>query len=257
MFTHAIVKRPGRSLVEGITTAALGRPDYTRALGQHDRYIDVLAQCGVKVTILEAEEQYPDSVFIEDTAVLAERCAVVTRPGAPSRQGEEISVLNALHTFYSNIERIQAPGTLEGGDVMRVGDHFYVGLSARTNDEGFQQFSDIMNKYGYTAAAVQMTDFLHLKTGLAYLENNNLLVAGEFVHHADFTAFNRIVIDKEESYAANCIWVNDAVLAPMGFMKTKAAVEMAGYTVHEVDVSEFRKLDGGLSCLSLRFKKED
>jgi dimethylargininase len=240
-------------LIEGITSTNLGKPDYARALQQHDGYINALKSCGVTVKILEPEEQFPDAVFVEDTAVLTERCAIITNPGAPSRQGEEITIKEALKEFYTNMETITAPGTLEGGDVMRVGDHFYVGLSARTNEDGFRQFAGILNKYRYTASAVKLEKFLHLKTGLAYLENNNLLVAGEFVEHEEFKKFKRIIIAESEGYAANCIWVNDAVLVPIGYPRTKEAISKAGYKVMEVDVSEFRKLDGGLSCLSLRF----
>ena len=253
MFKNAIVRRPGRSLVSGITSANLGKPLYDKALRQHHMYVEALESCGVRVTVLEADENYPDSVFVEDTAVLAEKCAVITNPGAPSRRGEEISIKEALKKFYSSIECITAPGTLDGGDVMRVGDHFYVGLSARTNEQGIGQFADILSKYGYTAAAVKMEKVLHLKTGLAYLENNNLMVAGEFIHHPEFQSFKRMVVDEPESYSANCIRVNDNVLVPLGYAKTKAAIEAAGYKVLAVDVSEFRKLDGGLSCLSLRF----
>lgn len=253
MFRNVIVRRPGRSMTEGITTANLGKPGYEQALHQHDRYIETLQKCGVRVTVLEADETYPDSVFIEDTAVLSEKCAIITNPGAPSRQGEETSVKEALKHFYICIETIYAPGTLEGGDVMRVKDHFYVGLSARTNKEGLRQFTEILNKYGYTASGIELKEFLHLKTGLAYLENNTLLVAGEFIRHPEFEKFNRVIIDESENYAANCIRVNDYVLVPLGYPKTKAAVETAGFQTLEVDVSEFRKLDGGLSCLSLRF----
>lgn len=253
MFKHAIVRRPGESLMHGITLASLGKPDYKKALQQHDKYIEALIRCGVEVTILEAEEQYPDSVFVEDTAVLTEKCAVVSIPGASSRRGEEISIKETLKKFYTNIESVTAPGTLEGGDVMRVKDHFYVGLSARTNEEGARQFTDILNKYKYTVSTIKMKKFLHLKTGLAYLENNNLLTAGEFINHPGFETFNRIDIDDLERYAANCIWVNNVVLVPIGFPRTKAAIETLGYKTLEVDVSEFRKLDGGLSCLSLRF----
>ncbi len=253
MFKHAIVRRPGESLVDGITSADLGKPAYEKALQQHDKYIEALRSCGVEVTILEAEERYPDSVFVEDTAVLAEKCAIITNPGACSRQGEEISIKETLKKFYTHIESITAPSTLEGGDVMRVRNHFYVGLSARTNEEGAKQFAAILNKYGYTVSNVKMEKFLHLKTGLAYLENNNLLTAGEFIHRPGFETFNRIVIDDSESYAANCIWVNHVVLVPRGYPKTKAAIEALGYKTLAVDVSEFRKLDGGLSCLSLRF----
>jgi dimethylargininase len=253
MFRNAIVRRPGRSLSSGITSARLGKPDYERALQQHDKYIEALKSCGVQVTVLEAEEQYPDAVFVEDTAVLTGRCAVVTNPGAASRQGEEISIKEVLKKFYTNIETIIPPGNLEGGDVMQVGDHFYVGLSARTNEEGSRQLAEILKKYGYTVSFIKMKKFLHLKTGLAYLKNNHLLLAGEFINNPGFKTFSRIFIDASEGYAANCIWVNDVVLVPMGYPRTKAGIEAVGYKVLEVDVSEFRKLDGGLSCLSLRF----
>jgi dimethylargininase len=250
---RAIVRRPGLSMVEGLTGANLGKPDYKRALQQHDQYIAALEDCGLEVTILEALESYPDSVFVEDTAVLTERCAVITRPGALSRQGEEISILQALKPFYTRIEKIVAPGTLEGGDIMRVRDHFYIGLSGRTNAEGAKQLTTALNRYGYTASLVKMTQFLHLKSGVAFLDNNRLLTAGEFIGHPEFEAFDPIMVDEAESYAANCIRVNRAVLVPLGFPKTAEAIRKVGYPTLEVEVSEFRKLDGGLSCLSLRF----
>ncbi|MCP4148771.1 MAG: N(G),N(G)-dimethylarginine dimethylaminohydrolase [bacterium] len=255
MFKYAIVRRPGHSISEGITSAKLGQPVYQQALKQHDMYIKALEKCEVKVTVLEAEEKYPDSVFVEDTAVLANRCVIITNPGARTRQGEETTIKDILKNFYSfeSILSIKAPGTIEGGDVMRVGNHFYVGLSARTNEAGFQQFEKNLKQFGYTASIVQMKEFLHLKTGLSYLEDNNLLIAGEFIGSPEFEAFNQIPIDKSEEYSANCIRVNNYVLLPLGYPKTKKAVKKAGYNIIEVDVSEFRKLDGGLSCLSLRF----
>lgn len=253
MFKNVIVRRPGRSLSGGITSANLGKPDYDNALIQQDNYIEALKQCGVAVTVLEAQEEFPDSVFVEDTAVCTEKCAIITFPGADSRQGEETTIEQALEEFYDYIEHITMPGTLDGGDVMMVGGHFYVGMSDRTNDEGFRQFNAILESYGYSASSIAMEKFLHLKTGLAYLENNNLLVTGEFTGHPEFEKYNRIIVDETEAYAANSIWVNGKVLVPLGYPKTRAAVEAAGYEVIEVDVSEFRKLDGGLSCLSLRF----
>lgn len=255
MFKNAIVRRPGRSLSQGISSAGLGKPDYENALKQHDRYIEALEKCAVSVTVLDAQEDYPDSVFVEDTAVLTPHCAIITRPGADSRLGEETTIHEALKSFYDTIDIhvISPPGTLEGGDVMMVAGHFYAGLSARTNNDGTEQFEQFLNKYGLTSSTVPMKEFLHLKTGLAYLENNALLIAGEFVNSPVFESFDTIAIDPSESYAANCIWVNGTVLVPAGYPKTRAAIQKAGYPVIEVDVSEFRKLDGGLSCLSLRF----
>ena len=255
MFKNIIVRKPGKSLVDGIASADLGKPDYEKALKQHEAYIEALKKCGVEVTVLEADERYPDSCFVEDPAVVTKKCAIITNPGASSRKGEQVEIKEVLKKFYDekNIEEIKNPGTIEGGDVMMVGDHFYVGLSARTNEEGARQFIDILKKYGYDGTMVPLEKVLHLKTGLAYLENNNLLVAGEFVDNPVFKDFNRIIIDENEAYSANCIWVNGTVIVPAGYEKAKKAIEELGYKILIVDTSEYRKVDGGLSCLSLRF----
>ena len=256
MFKNVIVKRPCRAMVEGITSAPeLGKPDYELALKQHDSYIEALKSCGVEVTVLPADEAFPDSCFVEDPAVLTRKCAIITNPGAQSRNGETKAMIPAIRKFYpeDKIEYIKAPGTLEGGDVMMVGDHFYVGRSQRTNAEGIRQFIEILNKYGLTGSEVPLEKVLHLKTGVNYIENNNMLVSGEFIHKPDFEKFNKIVVPEDEAYGANCIWVNDTVIVAEGYPAVLAAVKKAGYQTITVDTSEYRKLDGGLSCLSLRF----
>ena len=256
MFQNVIVRRPCKAMVEGITSnPQLGKPDYEKALCQHDTYIEALKSCGVNVTVLPADERYPDSCFVEDPAVITRKCAIITNPGAPSRNGEKDEIIGAIREFFpeDKIEYIQAPGTLEGGDVMMVGDHFYVGRSARTNAEGIRQFIAILEKHGLSGSEVTLEEVLHLKTGVNYLENNNMLVSGEFVTKAEFAKFNSIQIPEEEAYAANCIWVNDTVIVPEGYPAVEAAVRSLGYRVILVDTSEYRKLDGGLSCLSLRF----
>jgi len=253
MFTKAIVRTPCAAMVQGITTANLGIPDYQKALSQHQLYIEALISCGLDVTILPPEEAFPDSTFVEDAALMTPSCAILTNPGAPSRTQETQSMLPVLHQFYQQVEKISAPGTVEAGDIMMVGNHYYIGLSERTNQQGAEQMIAILEKYGMTGSVVEMTEVLHLKTGLGYLENNNLLACGEFLVKNEFKQFNRLAVDADESYAANSVWINDTVLVPYGFPKTKSLIESVGYTVLDVDVSEFQKLDGGLSCLSLRF----
>jgi len=253
MFKNAIVRRPGKSMVDGIGPGTLGKVDHENALKQHDAYVEALKKTGVKVTVVESLEEYPDSCFVEDTAVLTRNCAIICNPGAASRNGEQVSIHESVKNFYENIEEIKFPGTVDGGDVMMVGDHFYVGISARTNKEGAEQFIGFLRKYGLDGTAVPLNEMLHLKTGLAYLENNNLLIAGEFIQDPMFKDFNKVIIPDDEGYAANCIWMNDYVLVPMGYPKVKKAVEDLGYKIIEVDTSEYKKLDGGLSCLSLRF----
>lgn len=253
MFQQAIARTPCSNMIHGLTTANLGQPNYNLAIQQHNQYLSVLKQCGVNLTLLPAEERFPDSVFVEDTVLCTSHCAILTRPGADSRRGEVDLMVSVLENFFENIEAIKSPGTLDAGDVMMVGSHFYIGLSARTNEIGAQQLMAILKKYGLTSSTVQMEQGLHLKSSMSYLENNNLLSVAGFAQPADYLQLNIITIPEQEAYAANCIWVNDFVLMPAGFPVTHTKISELGYNVLEVDVSEFRKLDGGLSCLSLRF----
>lgn len=256
MFKNAIVRRPARSLVEGITSnPQLGKPDYALALKQHDSYIKALENCGVNVTVLEPMEEFPDSCFVEDPAVITRNCAVITNPGAPTRRGETEGILPAVRKFFPDgkIEFIRSPGTLEGGDVMMAGDIFYVGRSARTNGEGIRQFAEILERHGLSVCEVPLEHVLHLKTGINYIENGNMLVSGEFTDKPVFDRYNKIVIPESEAYAANCIWVNGKVIVPSGYPAVEGLIRSAGYEVILTDTSEYRKLDGGLSCLSLRF----
>lgn len=256
MFQHVIVKRPCAAMINGITDhPELGAPDYEKALQQHDAYIETLRGCGVDVTVLPADEAYPDSCFVEDPAILTEQCAVITRPGALSRRGETAAIEQAVAKFYpaEKIFHITAPGTIEGGDVMRAGDTFYVGRSARTNEEGIRQLTAILAPYGYQVVAVPLSEVLHLKTGVVYLEGNTMLVSGEFLTKPAFAQYTKLEVPESEAYAANCIWVNGTVIVPEGYPTVLAAIQNAGYKTVTCDTSEYRKIDGGLSCLSLRF----
>jgi dimethylargininase len=253
MFTNAVVKQPCQNLINGISSAHLGPPDFARACRQHDAYIQALETCGLSVTVLPPDEAFPDSTFIEDTCLVTEHCTVITRPGHPSRQGETRAVADAMHRFDRPVLEITAPGTLDAGDVMQVNRHFYVGLSGRTNEQGIRQLEKLLKPYGYTVSAVALTSVLHLKTGVSYLENNCLLAWGEFVSHPEFAGFTVLKVADSEAYAANSVWINDRVLVPAGFDKTQDLIAAHGYDTMAVDVSEFQKLDGGLSCLSLRF----
>ena len=253
MFNHAIVRRPGKSLVNGITTAGLGQPDYQLALKQHDAYIDALQRCGLSVTVMDADEDYADGMFVEDTALVMPGLAVVTRPGAESRQGETDSMKKQLAEFFDQIEAIEAPGALDGGDIMMVGKHFFIGLSERTNETGAGQMIGYLNKHGYDGSTIQFGEGLHFKSSISYLENNHIIVTSELAGNSELAEFNAIVLDAADAYSANSVWVNDRVLVPTGFAKTSQSIMALGYEVIELDVSEFKKLDGGLSCLSLRF----
>lgn len=253
LFTRAILRKPGKSMIRGLRSSDLGLPDYELALHQHDDYVRSLQLCGLETNVLTADESHPDSVFVEDTALLTPACAIITRPGAESRRGETKSIRPVIEKYYDTVYEITGPATVEAGDIMMAGSHFYIGLSERTNMEGAEQLISLLEKHGMTGSVIRLKDVLHLKTGISYLESNTLLAAGEFISNKEFQSFNIIKIDPDESYAANCIRINDFVIVPEGFPSTRRKIESAGYQTIAVDVSEFRKLDGGLSCLSLRF----
>lgn len=252
-FTKAIVKLPCRNLIYGLTESSEGTPDFEFAMQQHSEYIDSLEYCGLYVMVLPEDENFPDSTFVEDVALLIPDCAIIMRPGTPSRRDETVSVKKVVNELYNKIYEIVEPGTIDAGDIMMVGNHFYIGLSERTNEDGAYQVINILNKYGMTGSTVQLHSMLHLKSGVAYLEKNNLVAAGEFIAKPEFRKFNLISVDDDELYAANCVCINDYVLVAKGYPKTKKSIKEAGYNTIELDISEFRKLDGGLSCLSLRF----
>ena len=252
-FEKVIAKTPGKSYVEGLTTSNLGKADYDKLLVQHEAYVETLKKCGVEVTLLAPSEEFPDSTFVEDAAVLTSDFAVVTNPGADSRNGEIVEIESVLKEFYNKFYYIKAPGTLDGGDILQAEDCFYIGISERTNEEGARQLKEILEGEGFEATIIPLKKFFHLKTGIAYLGNNKMVVAGEFVDHPAFDSYEKIVISNEDEYSANCIRVNDYVIIPQGYSETKRKINEAGFETIELDMSEVQKQDGGLSCLSLRF----
>lgn len=252
-YTKAIVRIPGRNLVNGLSTANLGPPDYQMALAQHQSYVAALQTCGLEVIILAPDDRYPDSTFVEDTALLTPDCAIITNPGALSRKGEIIEMAPVLQKYYTDLAWIQDPGTVDAGDILRVVDHYYIGISARTNVAGARQVIAILNQYGRTGAMVSIKNLLHLKSGIACLDRSTLVAVAELAGKPEFAGFTIIPVPEEESYAANCLALNGTVLVPEGFPGTQKRIEDAGFSTIAQNMSEFRKLDGGLSCLSLRF----
>jgi dimethylargininase len=257
VFNSAIVRLPSPNFAEGLTTSGLPAPDYSLALTQHEAYCQALEQLGLTVVRLPADHWYPDSTFVEDTAVVTERGAVLTRPGAPPRQGEVEGMRTALSKFYYELYAIDSPGTLDGGDVCQVEDHFFIGVSARTNDHGATQLANILHGFGYTATLVNInkpnSSLLHLKSGLAYLGERRLVLDDSLGNRDEFRDFEVIRLDAAEAYAANCLAFSKTVLVASGYPRFESQLRQLGYHTIALDTSEFRKMDGGLSCLSLRF----
>jgi len=253
MFRNAIVRLPCPAIKDGLSTSKLGTPVFEVAIEQHRIYVDTLKMLGLNVRILQANDLYPDSTFIEDVAICSSDWAVISNPGASTRKGETSGIRELLEEYFNDIETITPPGTLEGGDVMKAGNHYYIGISNRTNNQGADQLLNILNRHGKKGEKVELKNILHLKSGISYLENSTVIVTGEIAENKIFKHFNRIRIDDEECYAANSLWINGKVLVPDGFTGTRGKIEKAGYETITLNVSEFRKVDGGLSCLSLRF----
>ena len=256
MFKHAIVRPPAANFADGLTSVDLGKPDFAKALEQHARYCEALKQCGLTLTRLPADPQFPDSTFVEDTAVLTPGAAITTRPGAASRTGEVASIAAALPPFFSRMHAIIAPGSVDGGDICQVENHFFIGLSERTNHDGARQLAGFLAQEGFTSALVDIRNvkgILHLKSGMSYLGDNRLVLIDALAEHPAFNSYEIVRIAPEENYAANFLRINDHVIISAGHPQFESAIRGFGYPVIALDMSEFQKMDGALSCLSLRF----
>jgi len=252
MFKHAIARKPGANFGDGLTTSDLGAPDYKRMTAQHDAYVSILEELGLKVFVLEPESAFPDAHFVEDTAVVTPDIAVITNPGAQARQGEEKTIAPVLADFRT-IAHIEPPGTLDGGDVLMVGSHFFIGISERTNRQGAEQLGHILEGFNNTWTAVDVGKGLHLKSGVNHVGGDTLLLTEAFSRMAAFQGYDKIVLDPKETYAGNTLWINDQLLMPKGFPDTLAKLDKLGLPVRVLDMSEVQKMDGGLTCLSIRF----
>lgn len=253
MFTHAITRKPCKNFSRGLTTAIGADPaDYGLMLKQHEAYVEALSVAGLEVIILEPQPDYPDAHFVEDTAVVTADVAVITIPGAQARRGEEESIAPVL-SEYRKIQRIQPPGTLDGGDVLQVNNHFFIGISERTNREGAEQLGRILQDYGNTWTTVKVGAGLHFKSSVNYVGKKNLLVTPDFTSKEQLEDYNIILLERAESYAANSLLVNEHLLMPAGYSDTRKKLEVLDFKMMELETSEVQKMDGGLTCMSLRF----
>jgi dimethylargininase len=256
LFNRAILRIPGSNFADGLTTVDLGVPHFDQVLEQHAHYCDALRECGLELTLLTPDLQHPDSTFVEDTAILIPEAAIFCRPGATSREGEVEVIRPVVERFYTRSFTIDAPGTVDGGDICEAGDHFFIGLSQRTNEQGARQLAEHLIELGYTTSNIDvrdMTTILHLKSGISYIGDNTLVVMEEMAASRRFANFDLLRVSEAESYAANCVRVNDRVLLADGFPTLRDELSARGFNPLILDMSEFQKMDGGLSCLSLRF----
>lgn len=253
MFSHAITRVPGPDYPQGLTTSTLPAPDLDLALAQHEAYVRRLESLGLTVETLPAAPGFPDACFVEDTAVVVREVAVVSRPGAPSRRGETESMVEPL-SAHRPLVRIEAPGTLDGGDILQVGRSFFIGVSDRTNEEGARQLAAILGAHGYESRVIPVAAGLHLKSSLNFVGRDTMLVTADFAGHPAIEGYRQIVCPGGEEYAANTLLVNGTLIMPSGYARTRSLLEALGLPIVELDTSEYRKMDGGLTCLSLRLE---
>ena len=255
-YTRAIVRPPARNFAQGITTVDLGAPDYERVLHQHREYCEALRHCGVSLITLDADENHPDSTFVEDTALITHHGTILMRPGAPSRIGEIQNMGEVLKELFGGFQRISTPGTVDAGDVCEAGEHFFIGISQRTNVVGANQLAALLCDFDYTTSLIDirnMTNILHLKSGVAWLGGRQLLVIDDLATRAEFQGYDIISVPAGEDYAANCLAVNNHLLIAEGFPVLEQKLQESRFRTIPLEMSEFQKMDGGLSCLSLRF----
>ncbi|NIM94206.1 MAG: dimethylargininase [Anaerolineales bacterium] len=222
------------------------------ARAQHRNYSHCLSNLGCEVIELPAEPDLPDSVFVEDTAVVLDEVAIITRPGAESRRAETPSIAEALAP-YRTLEYIEAPGILDGGDVLVIGKTLYIGISSRTDAEGIKQMHDILSYYDYIVEAVDVDECLHLKSALALISPDTLLINRDWVDVDHFSEMKLIDVHPEEPYGANALLIAETVIFPARFPRTRERLDTHGIKSVTIDVSELAKAEGGLTCCSLIF----
>ena len=229
--------------------------DVAKASAQHRAYQDCLSALSVQVVSLAAEPDLPDAVFVEDPAVILDEAAIISIMGAPSRRPEAPSIAVEL-SRYRPVKQLVEPATLEGGDVIRVGRSVFVGLSQRTNREGFRQLRDILSPYDYQVEAADLRGCLHLKSACSYIGNNSMLINRSLIDPKQFRAFQLIDVADGEPAGANALLVQDVVIMPASFPKTRALLEQRGFCVRTIDLSELQKAEGGVTCTSSIFNYE-
>ena len=253
-FSHAIVRKPSARIVDGLRAVDTGTPDLRRFEQDHAHYVSLLASTGAAVNVLEPLDAYPDSVFVEDAALCLPEVAITMRPGAPSRTGEAAVMAPALSEFYGEVSAIDGPGFIDGGDILVTETEILVGRSARTDAKGIAELAQITSRWGYQVREVATpAGVLHFKTDCSVMDEETVLATRRLSDTGCFAGYRIINTADGEEAAANAIRFNELVLMPAGIPQTAEKLSAAGYDVREVGNTEAAKLDGGMSCLSLRF----
>jgi dimethylargininase len=257
-FTNAIVREPGKSVVQGLRSDPRAVPTYEGVLAEHRAYGDVLAEAGLAIDILPPLEAFPDSVFVEDPALVFSEGAILLRPGAPSRLAERDEVRGAFARHFANVLELDAGEYADGGDVLVTPETVFIGLSKRTNRLGAEALSKCLAEFGRTSRIVQTpASVLHFKTAAALLSEDTIVASKTMAESGIFASLRVLAIPEGEEAAANLVRVNNLVLIADGFPRTAEMIAQEGLNVKLLQVAEVAKLDAGLSCMSLRWAKLD
>lgn len=255
-FTHAVTRKPSHSVVRGLRAIDRGTPDFGIFETEHRRYLAALRHAGLEVTTLGACIEFPDSVFIEDAALCLPEGAVMLRPGTPSRTGESAQLAPDLSAMGLHIHPNGSDGYIDGGDILVTDSAVLVGLSSRTDRAGFEWLKALLQPWDYKVMAVETPQqVLHFKSDCCVLDSSTIMATSRLAGEACFSGFRVLTVPSGEEPAANSIRVNDSLLIPDGFPQTADILAREGYSVVTVPVSQASLLDGGLSCMSLRFRR--
>jgi dimethylargininase len=253
-FNHAIVRTPARSVINGLRAVDTGAPRFEGVLAEHAAYVAALESAGVAVDVLPALPDFPDSVFIEDAALVFEGVAIVLRPGAPSRRGEADAIAPVLARWFDHVVRLQA-GAVDGGDVLAAAGKVFIGKSARTNTEGARALCGLLDQLGLHGAPVATPEgVLHFKSDCSLLDEETILATARLAASGVFDGFRVVLTPEGEEGAANAVRVNDRVLMSDAFPRTAEMLNALGYAIVPLATREIAKIDAGLSCMSLRWR---
>ncbi len=255
-FSHIIARKPSKSVTSGLRAHDGTDPDAALFASQHEAYLEAIRQSGVEVLVLPALEEFPDSVFVEDAAICIQGAAIVTNPGASTRAGEGLAIKPTLDTEFDQVFTLPAEATLDGGDVLLTDTDAFIGLSERTNEAGYSELSNILSQFGYSGRRVNTPkSILHFKSDCGLLDSNTIFATPALAATGAFEGYKILATPEGESAAANIICINGTVFISEGFPQSQKLLTQAGYKVVSLNTSEAAKVDGGLSCMSLRFSQ--
>ena len=253
-FNAAILRKPAPSVIGGLRAEDRGNPNYERLLADHAAYVSALESAGAAVTVLPPLDAFPDSVFVEDPALVFTEGAILLNPGAPSRRGEADALAPVLHERFPRVLALPSGGHADGGDVLVTSAEVLIGLSARTDRNGAEALIACLAKLGHHGRMVRTPrGVLHFKTGCSLLDEETVLVTGPLSAAGMFNGLRQIIVPEDEAPAANAVRVNDPLLVSSGYPRTIDLLTAAGYRIAAVDTAEVEKIDAGLSCMSLRW----